>query len=58
MTKTLEMKTICQMCGKKGLCRIVNCNTSHLHNVRGKITGHQGKAALSVCYKCEIKYNK
>lgn len=49
------MKTTCQMCGKKGLCSMVKCDTTHLH-AKDKLTGHQGKAVLSVCWRCEKWY--
>ena len=52
-------KTYCQKCGQKRECSLRLVDTKKLHDSKKlrddpfkRLTGHQGKATLSVCADC------
>jgi hypothetical protein len=52
----MKKETWCQLCGKRRECRMVKCDTEHLHPRNTVATGHKGRAFLSVCGECERKH--
>lgn len=48
----------CQLCSRERECKMVKCDTRHLHPKGAKLAGKKGTALLSMCAECAKRRGK